>query len=89
MQKISEIFTELDRTLARRQKMAANLERAFKEAPEETSELLEAVSKAYYSGKIPFFWDVLANFTGAERGYGNDWFFTATEIKKEVKGNQK
>lgn len=64
--------------------MSANVEHALRKSPKEMSELLHTLSKLYYSGKIDRFWDVLANLAGAERGYGNDWFFSALEMQKKI-----
>lgn len=76
----------LNKTLQRREKMARVIEQSLKEAPKETSEILNTIAKIYYSGSITYFWDFLAALSGNDRGFGNDWFFTACELMKQKKG---
>ena len=78
----------IERSLSRRKNIFNLLDKALTEAPEEMEILLIAISKAYYSGNIFRFWDVLAGLAGAERGYGNDYFFTALEIQKQKKNQR-
>ncbi len=78
-------INQFTNTLERRRRMADIIEQSLKEAPEETTELLSVIGKAYYSGKISHFWNFLSSLTGNERGYGNDWFFVALETQKQIK----
>ena len=89
MASVNEIKNNIDKTLNRRRQMASVLESAFRDAPEEMEELLKAVGSLYTSGKTLRMWDVLAALAGADRGYGNDWYFTALEIQKQIKEEQK
>lgn len=88
MTKLSEILQNQEKTLYRRKQMASVLTQALKDAPEEMEILLSAISTTYYSGQINRFWDTLAVLAGAERGFGNDWFFTALELQKQLKGEK-
>lgn len=89
MQRPSDIQSNIDRTIERRRRMASTIEQALKEAPQEMNELLQMVGKIYYSGSITRFWDVLAIIAGAERGFGNDWYFTILNLKKEQEEEKK
>lgn len=77
-----------EKTLQRRQRLAQIIEQSIKESPAEASDLLTAVAKAYYSGSFTRFWDFLAALSGSDRGYGNDWFFTACELLKQKTGEE-
>lgn len=76
---------QIDKTLQRRRQMTETLNRAFAQSPQEMRKLLQVVGELYQSGDIPRFWDVLAHLAGADRGYGNGWFFTALELERQVK----
>lgn len=76
---------QIDKTLQRRQRMTETLTRALKESPQEMQILLKTIGDLYQTGNIPRFWDVLAHLAGADRGYGNGWFFTALELERQIK----
>jgi hypothetical protein len=80
--------SSFDKTLQRRRNIAVTLETAIRESPTEMTELLSTIGKIYESGRIPRFWDVLAGLAGADRGYGNDWFFTALELLRQKNEEQ-
>lgn len=84
MESINKVLSNMDKTLAKRRQMSDLIEQALKEAPQEMNDLIDVIGRTYYSGNIHRFWDVLAIFAGAERGYGNDWFFSIIELKKEM-----
>lgn len=82
------IVNSFKNTLERRQKLSQVIEQSIHESPAETSALLTAIAKAYYSGSFTRFWDFLAALSGSDRGYGNDWFFTACELLKQKTGKE-
>lgn len=82
-QKVSTILQSFDKSLERRQRMASTLTTAFQESPEDMRELLSVVGKIYQKGTVQRFWDVLAILSGADRGYGNGWFYTALELERQ------
>lgn len=82
------INNSFENTLQRRQKLTQVLEQAIQESPVETSELLSIIAKAYYNGSYTQFWNFLAALAGCDRGYGNDWFFTACELLRQKTGKE-
>ena len=78
------LSNNLERSLNRRRSMTSTITQAIQQSPQEMHTLLETISQLYQTGKIPRFWDVLANLSGADRGFGNDWFFTALELERQL-----
>lgn len=72
-------------TLQRRRKMSSVIEQSIKESPEEFDKLLAAINSAYTSGKFTRVWDLIAVISGNDRGFGNDWFYTAIETRRRGK----
>lgn len=73
------IFRNFDKSLERRKRMAFTIELAIKESPQDVKKLLEVVRDVYQGGRISHIWDLIAVLAGAERGFGNDWYFIALE----------
>ena len=87
MKNISELLPN-DSTIQRRRRISSTIENAVNEDPLAVAELLQVIGKIYKKGTVSHFWDLVAALSGADRGYGNDWFYTAIEIL-ERKQNEK
>lgn len=86
MQKLSEVLKDSfsSETLQRRQRMAETVKDAIANDPQAFDDLLAAILFTYQKGTIRRFWDLLAVISGNQRGFGNDWLFTALELRKEA-----
>lgn len=79
----------ISQTLERRRQMAATIEQAIKSDPESFDKLISCVMQIYQSGNQPRLWDLLAVLSGNQRGFGNDWLFTALELRKQEDQSEK
>lgn len=75
-------------TLQRRQRMAQTIRDAIASDPHAFDDLLATILYTYQKGTIPHFWDLLAVISGNQRGFGNDWLYTALELRKQTGGAQ-
>lgn len=75
--------SNIQNTLLRRQQMADCIRQAIGSDPESFDQLITVIMQIYQSGKQPRLWDLLAVLSGNQRGFGNDYFFTALELRKQ------